>query len=419
MSVGMPAIQAGLARLQDPELTLAAFSVALSAGMFLHSPVVMLFVSATALVCDERSYRMTRNTMLVFCATVVGLSALITLWPPMYDLVFTRILRFPAAIASAARPGLVAIIPWAAPIGIRRYYQGILIKFGETRVVSLGSAIRLLTMILVVTVGVVAAPAHGVLVGGVALMAGVTADMLVALLLARRLLLRHVLAAESTEATPAGLYPLRFAAFYAPLMVTTALRQVARPLMLSGIARSHDPVLALAAFPVATATLQLLSEFTQMVQQVTVAKTRDDQSASVVQRFALLLAAACTGLVALVAFTPIGEIYHGGVIGLEGTALAMTNVTLRLLVPAAALVTMQNYFSGLLIRQGNTMVLNLAAVCNVVVLVTGISWLAANTVWPGHLIGGGMLTLSVLVEAGLLFYWARPSIRRAWRFRSG
>jgi len=125
MSVGQPAVQASLARLADPELTLAAYSVSLSAGMFLHAPVVMLFATATTLVRDNRTYRFTRNAMLVCCFGVAAVSAVVTLWSPLFGLLFLRIMGFSPSVAAAARPGLIAMIPWAIPIGVRRYYQEI------------------------------------------------------------------------------------------------------------------------------------------------------------------------------------------------------------------------------------------------------------------------------------------------------
>ena len=412
MSAGQPVVQAGLARLPDPELTLAAYGVAFYVALLLEAPIVMLLVTATALVRDERTYRFTRNAMWMFCIGVVATSALVALWQPLYDLVFLRLLGFPADVARAARPGLIALIPWAGAVGIRRYYQGVLIRFGQTKVVSIGSVVRLATMVVALLVGIALLPERGVMVGGLALLAGVIADMFVAVLFARRLLLQHVLPAESDEAQPAGLKMIPFLAFFVPLIMTTALRFIGRPLMLSGIARSQEPMLALAAFPVAAGTLQMFSGFVQMLQQVTVAQIRDAQSARVVQRFVLLVTAGCTAMVALVAFTPLANLYHGQAIGLEGAVLAMANVSLRLIVPAAGLTALQAYLQGLMIRESRTMTVNIAAIGNVILLVGGINLIAVNTKWPGHIIAGVVFPVALLLEVAVLYVWCRPMIRR-------
>jgi hypothetical protein len=411
MSAGQPVVQAGLARLPSPELTLAAYGVAFYVAVLLEAPIVMLLVTATALVRDERTYRFTRNTMGLFSVGVVLATAAVALWMPLYNAVFMRVLGFPADVAQAARPGLIALIPWAGAVGVRRYYQGILIRFGQTKVISWGSMVRLATMVVALIIGVALLPAHGVLVGGLALLAGVIADMSVVLFFARRLLMQHVLPAVSDEATPAGLRMAPFLAFFIPLILTTALRFVGRPLMLSGIAKSHEPLLALAAFPVAIGTMQMFSGFAQMLQQVTVAQIRDAQSFAVVRQFTTLVAAGCTGILALVAFTPLGSLYHGGAIGLEGQVLTMANASLRFLVPAAGLTAVLSYMQGLMIRDGRTVTVNIAALGNVILLVGAINLVAVKTLWPGHLIAGLVFPLALLLEVGVLSVWYRPIAR--------
>jgi len=408
MSAGQPVVQAGLARLANPELTLAAYGVAFYVALLLEAPIVMLLVTATALVRDERTYRFTRNAMLLFNAGVVLATAAVALCLPLYDFVFMRLLGFPFEVARAAQPALIALIPWSGAVGVRRYYQGILIRYGHTRVVSWGSGVRLLVMVLALLGGMAVIPQHGVFIGGLALLLGVTADMLVALFFARRLLMKHVLPAYSDEATGAGLRMLPFLAFFIPLILTMALRFVSRPLMLSGIARSHDPVLALAAFPVALGTLQMFAGFTQFLQQVAVALVKDGQSFGVARRFTWMIAAGSTGLMALVAFTPLGDLYHGLVIGLKGQVLAMANTSVALLVASAWLMAFQGYLQGLMIRRARTMAVNIAALGNLILLVAAINIVAVSTRWPGHIIAGVAFPVALLLEVGMLYVWCRP-----------
>lgn len=50
----------------------------------------------------------------------------------------------PEHIAAAARSAMAIMILWSAAIGWRRFYQGILIRYGETRRVSYGTLVHLL-----------------------------------------------------------------------------------------------------------------------------------------------------------------------------------------------------------------------------------------------------------------------------------
>jgi Na+-driven multidrug efflux pump len=408
MSAGQPLVQAGLARLESPELVLAAYGLAFYVAVLLEAPIIMLLPAATALVEDEQSYRFTRNTMIVINAVLTLLAAVVALWTPLYDLVFQRLLSFPPDVSAAARPGLIGLLLWPAVIGVRRYYQGILVRFGRTVVVSLGSLARLTAMVGTLLTGIWLFPQHGILIGSATLMAGVVADMLVAVVAARRLLMRRVLPAESPDGRRAGRAAPAFLAFFLPLALTSALRVLGRPLMLSGIARSHEPLLAMAAFPVALSTMQLLSGYLQMTQQAAVALVKDGSSFVVVRRFVFAVGGACTGLLCLVAFSPLGNWYHGEVIGLDGTVLRLANAALRVLVVSPLLVAVQSYLQGLMIRAGRTMAVQLAALGNLILLVVAINALASHTALPGHLMAATVYPLALGAEVALLYWWCRP-----------
>ena len=49
----------------------------------------------------------------------------------------------PAAVAEHVQPGLAVMVLWTAAIGWRRFLQGILIRFGQSRAVGYGTAVRL------------------------------------------------------------------------------------------------------------------------------------------------------------------------------------------------------------------------------------------------------------------------------------
>jgi len=412
MSAGQPLVQAGLARLDSPELVLAAYGLAFYVAVLLEAPIIMLLPVATALVEDEVSYRFTRNIMIWINILLTLLTAAVALWTPLYGYVFERLLAFPADVSAAARPGLIALLLWPAVIGVRRYYQGILVRFGRTAVVSWGSAARLAAMVVALLVGIQLFPSYGILVGSATLMAGVIADMGVAVIAARRLLLGRVLPAEAQDGSKAGRALPAFLAFFTPLALTSALRVVGRPLMLSGIAKSYQPVLALAAFPVALSTMQLLSGYLQMMQQVAVALVKDGASFLVVRRFVGRVGLACTAGLAVVALSPVGGWYHGRVIGLEGQVLAMANASLRLLVIAPMLVAVQSYYQGLMIRAGRTIAVQVAALGNLLLLVLGINFLAAETTVLGHLIAAAVFPLALGLEVAVLYRWCRPLERQ-------
>ena len=411
MGLGQPIVHAGLARLPSPELTLAAYGLTFSAAILLEAPIIMLMPAANALVVDEVAYRSTRRWMLIINLFLTINAVVISCITPVYDFIFLDLLGFPHEVARAAQPGLIALVLWPIVIGIRRYYQGILIHFKKTHVVGWGSAARLVAMLITTFFGVRWFPHQGIIVGSLALMAGVIGDMAVALVGARRLLTSGVLPRESPEAMAASREVKPFAAFYVPLALTSTLMVMASPLVLSGIARSHNAELALAAWPVAMGAMFLVNSQLHMMQQVVVALVRDRATMEVVRRFRVQLAAVFFALMVLLVITPASRFYFEAVIGLVEPVLSMTNRAFGIMLVMPLVVAAQMWNQGLLIGGGRTVAVNLGALANLVLLVGGVHILAITTQIEGHLIAASLYPVAVLTEALLIRRWARPVIQ--------
>ncbi len=411
MSAGQPIVQAGLARLKDPEVTLAAYGMAFYTAVLLESPIIMLLPAANALVTDQKAYRLTRNCMLAISLALTVATALITFITPVYNYLFEIILGYPEAVASAARPGLAVLLLWPALIGIRRYYQGILVKFGWTSVVGWGTGVRLVSMVLVVVLGSLHFPDYGVVVGSAALVIGVLVDAVVALIASRILLVSEGLAAVSAD-TPEGARSVAgFIGFFAPLALTSVLRTAAQPLMLSGIARAYQPVLSLAAFPVAMGTAAILANHLRMLREVFLTLVQDEDSLDKMKKFSSAVAVGFTVIMGTVAFTPLANLYHGSIIGLTGETLLAANISLQFLAVMPLLRAFQAYYQGLLIGTEKTWPVNGASLVNLIILVVCVNAAAAATGVSGYLIGGVVLPAALLGEVMALRYWSRPCRR--------
>ncbi len=411
MSAGEPIVHSGLARLPTPELILAAYGVAFYAAVLIEAPIIMLLPASSALVRDESAYRLTRNAMLVINAFLTLIMALIIFSTPLYEFVFLRLLNYPEIVVERARGALALLLLWPATIGVRRFYQGILIRLGHPRIVGLGTAARLLSMVLTVYIGVRYFPELGVLIGGGALIIGVIVDMIIAMVAARKYLLLGALPAHHPTTPKGARSVMGFVRFFLPLALTSTAWVLARPLMLSGIARAQEPTLSLAAFPVAMGTMMVLSGHLRMMQQVVVALVEDPETLRVVRRFAWLVGSVLTSVLGLLAFSYIIYLYHGQVIGLKEPVLSMSNQALQMMVLMPFLTALQAYNQGILIRAEDTIKVNVAALVNLILLVGTLNILAVGTDVPGYLIGGLVLPLALLGEVILLHRWSRPHVK--------
>ncbi|MGH7539599.1 MAG: hypothetical protein ACRELC_01225, partial [Gemmatimonadota bacterium] len=145
MAAEGPFLAAVIARLADPKLELAAYGVAVAFAVLVEAPVIMLMSATTALVEDADSYRKLRNFAHGLNAGSTGL-LLFVLVPPVYDVLVGGALGLPAQVVDRTYGALWLFLPWPAAIGYRRFVQGVLIRSSQTRLVAVGTVLRLLAM---------------------------------------------------------------------------------------------------------------------------------------------------------------------------------------------------------------------------------------------------------------------------------
>jgi len=153
MAIESPAVSAIVARLAEPQINLAAFGgLVWPLALIIESPILMLLSASTALSKDWDSYlRLHRFTMRAG-AVLTALHVLI-IFTPLYYTVAVKLIGAPAEIVEPARLGLMVMIPWTWSVAYRRFNQGVLIRFGHSRAVGLGTLVRLSADALVLAAG--------------------------------------------------------------------------------------------------------------------------------------------------------------------------------------------------------------------------------------------------------------------------
>lgn len=142
MSIEQPFLIAFIARLDEAKINLAAFGIAGSFAMIVEAPIIMLMSASTALVSGRNSLRKLKRFTDLLNAGITGLQ-LIILLPPVFGFIVTGLMGVPEEVARLAHITLLIFLPWAASIGYRRFYQGILIRNNLTRRVTYGTMIKI------------------------------------------------------------------------------------------------------------------------------------------------------------------------------------------------------------------------------------------------------------------------------------
>ena len=168
MGIEMPMITAVMARLAHPEISLAAHgAVVFPIALIIEAPIIMLLAASVALCKDWDSYRRIYRFMMLtgFILTVIHLLIAFT---PLFDVLVRQILGVPEEIIEPARIGLRLITPWTWSIAYRRFQQGVLICFGHSDAVGVGTLVRLGTDVAVLGAGLWIGTIPGYVIGALA-----------------------------------------------------------------------------------------------------------------------------------------------------------------------------------------------------------------------------------------------------------
>ena len=266
MSVEQPFLIAFIARLNDAKYNLAAFGIAGSFAMIIESPIIMLMSASTALVTGRNSYMKLKTFTDILNAGITGIQ-LIILIPPVFNFIVIGLMEVPEEVARLAHIALVIFLPWAASIGYRRFYQGILIRYNLTRRVTYGTMVRL-SVIMIVGLILYGAGVKGAYVGAGAMSLAVLCEAIATRMMASATL-KSLLQTEDTENGNLSLRSIT--KFYYPLALTSILSLGVHPFVTFFLGRSRMAVESLAVLPVVSSLVFICRSRGLSYQEVNIA----------------------------------------------------------------------------------------------------------------------------------------------------
>ena len=410
MGLELPAVSAVMARLADPEIHLAAYGgVVFPVSLVVESPVIMFLAASTALSRNRRDYAWLHRFMTVSAGVLTALHVLIA-FTPLFDLVVGTIIGAPEEIRGPARIGLRIMTPWTAAIAYRRFQQGVLIRFGRSRLVGVGTIVRLVTNFSFLAAGFLVGTFPGIVVGTAAVAAGVTAEA-VFIGFAVRPVLHENLGASPSPRTPLALGS--FLAFYVPLALTSLLTLLAQPIVSAALSRLPRAIDSLAAWPVVGGLLFLFRSLGLAYNEVVVALRDEPGSEKALYRFTLILAAAVTGALFLVAATPLGRLWFRNLSGLDPALALLARKAIWLALPVPGLSVFLSWYQGTLLHARRTRAITEAValylLANAVFLGVAVHFIHVT----GLYVGLAAVTIGVMIQAGWLRVRSVPVLRPA------
>ncbi len=397
MSVEGPFLAAVIARLDEPTYNLAAYGVAFALAILVEAPVIMMMSASTALVDGAAAYRRLRAFMWLLNGGITAAMVLLVA-TPLWGLVALRAMGLDAHVAHLARVALVILLPWPAAIGYRRFYQGLLIRAELTRRVAWGTGVRLAAMVGTALACRAAGVPHGAWVGAAALSGGVVTEAVASRVMAAGTV-RGLLATDGGAPLPFG----EIHRFYLPLALTSTIALAVQPVVTFFMGQAHHGLESLAVLPVVNGLVFIFRTPGLSYQEIAVTMLgKGEQHRPAVRRFAMLLGGGAAAGLALIALTPLLDLWLRGVSGLTPELAAFADTPLRILILMPALSVLLSWQRAVRVAARATgqvswaSAIEVAGIALVLAVTVSAGWTGATAAAAAYMAGRAAANLYLL-----------------------
>ncbi|MBN1149955.1 hypothetical protein JXA84_01910 [candidate division WOR-3 bacterium] len=364
MSMEAPFITAIIGRIVEAKYNLASYGVAFSIAMLIEAPVVMILSASVALVNSKKNYIKLRNFILTIIVSVTLLHIFINL-PFVFGYISGDVLKLDPKIASLAHSSSIIMIPWAGAIGYRRFYQGILIRMGQTKKVAAGTFVRLFFMTATGLFLFLFTDIPGACVGAASLSVGVILESAATRIMAIKAVKKVTSGGEDQKLLSLS----DIVKFYYPLALTSYLILGINPILTFFMAKGKMPVESLAVLPVINAFIFIFRSFGLSFQEAALALLGKNYDNFIpLRNFALVLGILTSSLAALVSVTTLSLLWFKHVSFLSEELLALTLFPTVVLSIMPSLTTLLAWQRSVLVNSRLTYPITIATALEVIAI---------------------------------------------------
>jgi len=388
-------VSAAINRLPNEVVMLAAMGIVISLSVTIESPIINLLATSTALSKDRQSFLLIRRFTIHWMVLLTAITILIA-WTPVFDLLVVDIMAVPEEVATWVRPGMRIMTLWSAAIAWRRFLQGIIIRFNQTRKVAWGTVVRLISSGGTVAVLAVWSHQPGVVIGSIALMAGVIAEAIYATIAVQSILRKEFQSDQQSRGTEPLTY-WELSKFHLPLAATSVLVLLTQPLVTYTLAKSQNPTLSLAAWPMVFQIMLVARAAAFALPEVVIALSDGQPTFRPLRKFTYTLVVINTVLMAVFVLTPVSTFYLERIQDATAEVAALAANGLLLFLPLPALALLISWIRGLLINNRVTTAVNTGMIANLIVTIV-ILFVGLQMQWPGIVTAAAALTIAASIE---------------------
>jgi len=403
MGLELPLVAIILSRFPNPEIHLAAFGgVVFPLSLIIEAPIIMILSASTALCKDGPSYVLLRNFIWCLGGGLTFLHVVVA-FTPLYDLIVVDLLGAPPSIIEPARVGLQIMTPWTLSIGLRRFLQGLVIRSGQTRLIGLGTLGRICISGSLLAYGLWNLSAPGIVVATTAMATGVIVEAGLIHWFAR-----PAIRLVRNQPPDSELSIWTLVSFYVPLAATPLMTLATLPIISAALSRMPLALESLAVWPVLGGLTLVFRSVGFAFQEVVIALSAQRDMILPLKYFAGGLAGCTTGLLLVMAASPLAGFWFDAVAALKPdlSQLAMNGLWIALWLPLFS--PWQSFFNGILVQRGLTKCVTQAVMLYVIGNSTFLGLGIVMGEWTGLYVGLLAVVFGLLLETAWLFKKSAP-----------
>ncbi len=400
-----PLVMAVLARTANPTQTLAGYSVAFSACGVLYAPMLAMQQVAAARLLEGGALAPVKR-FAYSVGAVLSLAGAMVAYTAAGDVVFVRWVGVgPEVLAEAVR---AMQFFWPVPFltAVRAVHQGRLVAGHRTKPIGYATGAR--TGVLAFVALGLALAGGGAWLGAAAFTAGLVVETMV-------VSWSRAPAVEMAGGRDARAGDASLARFSAPLMANVLLWWATPFIINAVLARTPGPDSALAAFAAVQAVGWFVAAPVGQLQHASIALVECAETHVRVRRWGGVLALSMTGVLLLLAAAH--QPFLRVLFALDAQLLALAGPALFLAAAYPVLYGCRQYYQGLFVRAGSTLVVVVGAVGRVACILAAAFLLRALDA-RGAVLGVGIHVLGLAGEGVFLAYLSRSKVMPGLRERA-
>lgn len=372
IGVAHNAVNASLARLPFPEITLAVYTVAKSITNIIKSPIHMSRQTVTSLVDDHQSFKFVSS--FIFALGFLYFLMIASLgYTPLGEFVFKKIigLKDPQEIKFAYQAfSIMAFIPLVE--SVRNIMQGLAISLRKTNLITPGVVVRIISISLILFWVTVNQAVAGVTAASGVWLIGIAIEMVFITLALRFSFGSFSGVLDNLPDNVSKKVNLkRIIKFFIPIAVMAFLARFVQPVVQSGIVRTSIGTHDLAAYGVSwTLVMIFVGPLDQLHQcSLVYARELNHKNWQRILKFSLAAGTIVSTILAVIAFTEVGDFV---LIKLISVSPAITSIVKKVIIAFILFPIIRAFretFWGVMMQRQTTNIIAAAKIVGLVFVV--------------------------------------------------